>query len=147
MKKAFLCWLAAILISTPTIVSNAPGAEPAEETSSAATQDATSNERAALDAFAVNPIPQEYRAPAEHAGKIVRFDYDMDEGRKFAYVYVPYGYNRFTKYDVLYLMHGGGDNQWTFFGDDRNPSDLKNAVDHLIERGAMAPILIVTPPM
>lgn len=146
MKKTILFLLLAFLISTS---SNSWGAtvqnaNSDERNLEASTEDAAS-ERAAFDAFEVRPIPQEYRTPTARAGKIVRLDYETDDGSKFAYVYVPYGYNRFTKYDVLYLMHGGGDNQGTFFGDDRNPSDLKNVVDRLIENGEMAPILIVMP--
>ncbi len=141
MKKTTLTSLAVIIALTPIIFG---GANIFAQTDGSSASE-TKVEKPSLDNLTIRPIPPEYRTEAAHAGKIERVDYKAGDDNKFAYVYVPYGYNRFTKYDVLYLMHGGGDNQGTFFGDAPNGNDLKNVVDHLIENGEMAPILIVMP--
>lgn len=141
MKRTIPTALAVIFILTPTIFA---GTRAFAQTDGARAS-ATSAKEASLDNLTIRAIPPEYKTEASQAGKIERLDYKAGDDNKFAFVYVPYGYNRFTKYEVLYLMHGGGDNQGTFFGDAPNGNDLKNVVDHLIENGEMAPILIVMP--
>ncbi|MBQ3378771.1 MAG: S-layer homology domain-containing protein [Clostridia bacterium] len=94
---------------------------------------------------AMKTIPESYTTAAAKQGEIVRFDYDTAAGSKYAYVYVPYGYDSSKQYDILYIMHGGGGSAETLFGGADQSNDIKNAIDHLIENGEMAPILIVTP--
>ena len=52
------------------------------------------------------------------------YDYfgDGSEIEKYANVYLPYGYDKEEKYNVLYLMHGiGGDeNEWGMTGDRKS---------------------------
>lgn len=63
-------------------------------------------------------------------------------------VYVPYGYdseNVETRYDILYLQHGGGGDETVYMGDTDSPNELKNMVDHMIENGEISPMLIVMP--
>ena len=70
-----------------------------------------------------------YEMPAEmlvenaQRGEVRRFEYDtetydQDGSRpmhKGAWVYLPYGYSEARKYNVLYLLHGGGVNEdWWF---------------------------------
>lgn len=93
----------------------------------------------------IKDLPADYRSAAEHAGEVVRFDYDTDTESKYAYVYVPYGYDGSRQYDILYMMHGGGGSQESLFGGAGQSNDIKNTIDHLIENGEMEPILIVTP--
>lgn len=95
--------------------------------------------------MAINDIPAEYRSPAQQAGEVVRFDYNTATEAKYAYVYLPYGYNPEQRYDILYMMHGGGGSQESLFGGAGQNNDIKNTIDHLIENGEMKPILIVTP--
>lgn len=90
-------------------------------------------------------IPTEYKETASHAGEIVRFDYDTNAESKYAYIYLPYGYDEGRQYDILYMMHGGGGSQESLFGGAGQNNDIKNAIDHLIEKGEMEPVLIVTP--
>ena len=100
-------------------------------------------------------IPDAYRSPAEHAGMLERLDYETydsfnygvagHELQKTAWVYVPYGYDPSTKYDVLYLSHGGWSNETTLMGTDANPTWFKNVVDHAIEDGKVKPLIIVCP--
>ena len=71
-------------------------------------QDTWKNKDDALMNMSIEDIPAEYRSAAEHAGEVVRFDYGTAVEDKYAYVYVPYGYDRNRQYDILYMMHGGG---------------------------------------
>lgn len=98
------------------------------------------------------PIPNEIRQPAAKQGKIETFTYTAHRGgkvmQKRARVYLPYGYkakDKKTKYDVLYLMHGGGDNTTSFLTPPKDWLPLRQVLDHLIVEGKMRPIIVVTP--
>lgn len=100
----------------------------------------------------IKPVPRELFQPAQKQGRLETFYYNAVRNgktlKKRAQVYVPYGYNkkdRKTKYNVVYLMHGGGDNSTSFFRDPRSPLPLTNVLDHLIQDGKMKPVLVVTP--
>ncbi len=93
-------------------------------------------------------IPQEYRAQASEQGTMEVVSYSSENGTKEAYVYLPYGYDSSdedTKYEILYLMHGGGGSSSTYFGTPSSPNYLKNTVDHLIEDKRIEPLIIVLP--
>ncbi|EHI99146.1 carbohydrate-binding family 9 [Clostridium sp. DL-VIII] len=99
------------------------------------------------------PIPYSYYQHAKHQGKIVKLEYDTYDYsrrkqsiRKYAYVYLPYGYdidNSDKKYDIFYIMHG-----WTMTAEDffsfGNPR-MKNLLDHMIEDEMIKPTIVVTP--
>ncbi|MDE5746361.1 MAG: hypothetical protein K2I21_02145, partial [Acetatifactor sp.] len=74
------------------------------------------------------------------------YDYygDGSEIEKYANVYLPYGYDKEKKYNVLYLMHGiGGDeNEWGMTG---SASKVKIIMDNLIYNGDIEPFIVVTP--
>lgn len=100
----------------------------------------------------IRPIPDHIYLPAEKQGKIETFTYTATRGSekisKKARVYVPFGYNpkdKKRKYNVLYLIHGGGDNTLSFLAPPSDWLPLKNVLDHLIAEGKMDPILVVTP--
>lgn len=100
----------------------------------------------------IMPIPDEVRKPAVKQGKIEEFKYMAHKnGRTFqkhARVYTPYGYkakDKKTKYDVLYLMHGGGDNTTSFLTPPKDWLPLRNILDNLIAEGKMRPIIVVCP--
>ena len=61
---------------------------------------------------------------------------------KRALVYLPYGYDAAKEYNILYLMHGTGDdeNYWL-----STYSWNKTMVDNLIAKGEIEPLIIVTP--
>jgi len=64
-------------------------------------------------------------------------------------VYLPAGYDEQdpdTRYDLLYLLHGvGGDSdEWLHGRADDNPI-VCNILDNLIERGEIAPLIVVFP--
>lgn len=73
---------------------------------------------------------------------------EMTEYEKTALVYLPYGYDskdKDTKYDIVYLMHGGGDDEKWYFGDGGYESDLKCVLDHMIANGDIPPCIVCTP--
>lgn len=97
-----------------------------------------------------------YEMPAEmlieipEKGTIETFEYESktynDEEvnplHKKARVYLPYGYNKQKKYDVLYLLHGGGFMQEWWF--DMFP-DTATILDNMIAKGLCKPVIVVAP--
>ncbi len=73
---------------------------------------------------------------------------------KSMYVYTPYGYDTSKKYNVLYLVHGGGENEGYWFaenGYDPNhgygnmKNVTSNVLDNMIAKGVCDPLIVVTP--
>lgn len=99
----------------------------------------------------IQTVPTDYMKPARQQGKVVRFDYmtntyDYQDRvmKKYAYVYIPYGYETSTeRYDVVYTMHGHTGDVTSFPGELDNLTDIKNVIDHLTENKEMKPMLMV----
>ena len=96
------------------------------------------------------PVPNEYRTTCAEAGTIETLDYvahdaDGSPRNKQCRVYLPYGYDSNSQYDVLYLMHGYGGGIRTIFEGTTNGRKLQNVADHLIANGRMRPMIVVTP--
>ncbi len=100
-------------------------------------------------------LPKEYFSPIEKQGKVVRFYYtakdytnNLGEYKKSALVYLPFGYDendKETKYNVMYLSHGGADNEnWHFYGEGLD-SDVKNVLDNMMANGDCKPCIVCTP--
>ena len=88
-------------------------------------------------------------APCENAGTLEEIIYetkaygtDSRTLNKRALVYLPYGYDESEKYNILYLMHGTGDdeNYWLSTHETN-----KTMLDNMIARGDIEPLIIVTP--
>ena len=62
--------------------------------------------------------------------------------KKTAYVYLPYGYSEEKKYNILYLMHGTGDDEKYWL--KTNPYN-KTMLDNMIADGDIEPLIVVTP--
>lgn len=98
-------------------------------------------------------VPRNVYSPASSRGAVDTFYYSVvgsDGGRlaKRALVYTPQSYNpddTAARYNVLYLMHGGGDNSTSFCSDPRSPLPLANVLDHLIADGKLRPLIVVMP--
>ena len=100
-------------------------------------------------------IPDEYKLSAKQAGVLEKLDYSTYESftyeektrviEKSAYVYLTYGYNQQTKYNIFYLMHGGWSNETSLLGTPENPSSFKNILDHAIMDNKIDPLIIVCP--
>jgi enterochelin esterase-like enzyme len=99
------------------------------------------------------PLPVEYLAESDQPGTIETLSYEtanLDGGKdkKRLHVYLPHGYNasdKGTKYNVLYLMHGGGENEDLLFGGPGENRALKKIIDNMIARGDIEPLIVVTP--
>lgn len=110
----------------------------------------------------INSIPKNYiQTESDHQGQVVRLDYittnfqtgcPMD---KHALVYLPYGYSARQKYNVFYLMHGGGTTEEFYLHGDAKQKELYNGdfestklqrvLDHAIEQGELEPLVVVCP--
>ena len=67
---------------------------------------------------------------------------DGREVEKRALVYLPYGYDESKPYNILYLMHGTGDDQYYWL---RTHEYNKIMLDNLIANGDIGPLIVVTP--
>lgn len=100
----------------------------------------------------LTPVPETYLKPTVNCGTVVRIDYKTDSNSgenkkisKYAYVYLPYGYDESKKYDVLYCLHGGGGEIEVYFGTDEQPADIKLTLDSMIANGDIPPVIAVSP--
>lgn len=93
---------------------------------------------------------QYYEYADEHQrGRIERFEYSYTnlDGKlvnKYANVYLPYGYDEKdskTRYNILYLIHGGNGSQDAWW----DSTYLKNMLDVMIAKGEIKPLILVTP--
>ena len=96
-------------------------------------------------------VPARYTSKCQQGGAIEPFaytahDYYNDEAvyEKNAFVYLPYGYDPESTYDLLILCHGigGSEYEWGMTNDD---SRVKRIMDHLIANGEIRPFIVVTP--
>jgi len=103
----------------------------------------------------LTPVPAAFSSPADRQGTLVELEYTTyesmsyeqktDELSKRAIVYLPYGYDEATKYNVFYLMHGGWGNETSTLGTPGGPADFKNVIDNAIAAGEIAPLIVVCP--
>mgnify|MGYP001161922861 CR=1 FL=1 len=96
-------------------------------------------------------VPEPYKTECARQGVIESKEYTVTIGNeqttKRFNIYLPYGYHESPdkQYSVLYLMHGGGENENTIFGGPGQNRELKNILDHMIANGDIEPLLVVTP--
>lgn len=98
-------------------------------------------------------LPNQYRLLNEQQGTIETIVYQATNRRgskdtKKLHVYLPYGYydeGNNKKYNVLYLMHGGGENEDLIFGGPGQNRELKRIIDNMIAFGDIEPLIVVTP--
>ena len=93
-------------------------------------------------ALQYRPAPNSYLNQCPQPGRIVKETYTGINGTKSLNVYLPYGYDPSKKYNIFYLMHGGGENENTIFSNDVN---LHRILDHMIMNGELEPLIVVTP--
>ncbi len=111
-------------------------------------------------------LPAGITEACERAGTVTeehyatwRYDLDGKRGAPVVgtlYVYTPYGYDPEKQYDILYLMHGGGETAAYWFGEDiyaeggarYEPQHAHTAVhllDQRIAAGDCPEMIVVTP--
>ncbi len=99
-------------------------------------------------------VPTGYFQTIKKGGTVKKFTYQAGSAdgaasfKKNAMVYLPAGYdssNAEQKYDIIYLMHGSGENEQTFLGDGGYDSGMKSMLDHMIVNGDIPPCIVCTP--
>lgn len=95
-------------------------------------------------------VPKKFDSvPATAQGTVEELTYDTKayatdqrDVQKRAMVYLPAGYDESKKYNILYLMHGTGDDEeyWLV----THPEN-KVMLDRLIEQEVIEPLIVVTP--
>lgn len=93
-------------------------------------------------ALSYHPCPDSYFNPISNGGTITKESYNSINGYKSLWVYTPNGYDPSQKYNIFYLMHGGGENENLLFSDEVH---LKEMLDHAIADGLLDPLIVVTP--
>jgi len=86
--------------------------------------------------------PGNYLNSCPQAGRIIKENYNGINGNNALNVYLPYGYDKNKRYNIFYLMHGGGENENTIFSNDVK---LQPIIDNMIMNGELEPLIIVTP--
>ena len=88
-------------------------------------------------------FPSKYLEQSSNPGKVIKEQYEGPKGTNTCYVYLPPNYDENKKYNIFYLMHGGGEDETTmFFSKD---TQMQNIFDHMIEKGDMEPMIVVAP--
>lgn len=67
-----------------------------------------------------------------------------ETGEKYANIYIPYGYDEADKkkrYNILYIMHGGGGNPDAWL----DCCKVKNMLDYVIDEKQVEPLIVVFP--
>lgn len=98
-------------------------------------------------------VSDEYRSENEKQGVIESLEYHVPHVEKGSHVkhlnvYLPYCYDAADtnkKYNVLYLMHGGGEDENLIFGGPSQNRELKNILDNMIAHADIEPMIVVTP--
>lgn len=104
----------------------------------------------------VTEVPESATKPTRNRGTIEKIEYDTQtydpgnsvEIHKWANVYLPYNYDPNKKYNVLYLMHGGGENADTWIKGDNIYGDYthnRTMINSLFDYGYCEPCIIVNP--
>jgi enterochelin esterase family protein len=89
--------------------------------------------------YAVRDVPH---------GKVAAVTYTNFAGNeKRMHLYLPPGYdpNSDRRYPVLYLNHGGGDDDAKWSNTERNGGHAQNILDNLIADGKAKPMIVVMP--
>lgn len=104
----------------------------------------------------LHEIPQEYYSATIKQGSLIELNYNTYESfsyensnptllTKRAIIYLPYNYLKETKYNIMYMMHGGWSNETSNLGTPNNPSVFKNVIDNAIANNDFDPLIIVCP--
>ncbi len=104
------------------------------------------------------PMKPKYTEAVENKGTVEKLTYtcrayaleDQNPGKeimveKDLYVYLPYGYSEEQSYNVIYLMHGGGEDEKYWLTEERMGKGTVALLDNINDKGDCEPTIIVTP--
>ena len=77
-----------------------------------------------------------YAEEAENPGTEKMVEKDL-------YVYLPYGYSPDQEYNVLYLMHGAGEDERYWLSEERMGKGTCAVLDYMVDKGEMEPTIVV----
>ena len=86
----------------------------------------------------------EYEAPAYQHNELLGANETITKSLN---VYLPYDYDASQQYNVVYLMHGGGE-RYTFWlgeGEGNHGAGTCDVLDYMIMNGLCDPVIVVTP--
>ena len=145
IRHLFLVGLAALTLSLCACQNGANGENSNSPSSS-------QKERKIPEYLTSLPIPNNLKQANEKKGVVEKFEYDTKiydingngttTVKKKAEVYLPYDYDERYQYDVLYLMHGGGEDEGYWLTKEK---DTVKVLDNIFAEGIADPCLIVCP--
>ena len=155
MKKSLLLLM---LISTVTFASYAQKSAKTQSTDSA-TESKNASKTSAQSQSDISTlckdIPFDFMNTTKNPmGAVVNFVYettnhltatDSKTYKKVALVYLPHNYDENdtqTRYNVLYLMHGGSNTPGWYFGGANSSTRITQLLDALIATGQMEPTIV-----
>ena len=139
---------------------------PAKEPSAPTVLDLNPDEKAGYETFVTKlALPKDKKQASNQPGTVIEIFYTthayaLEEKtgeeivvEKSALVYLPYGYDENKSYDILYLMHGGGESQYYWLGNESMLQEgqkafgdrTRNVLDNLMARGESVEAIVVTP--
>ena len=100
-----------------------------------------------------NGVDELKQTVCDQQGTIEEVEYETplyisDESKtvtKHLWVYLPYGYDESKQYDILYLMHGGGETEVYWLAGEQWGQMTRNTLDNMIKNGVCDPFIVVTP--
>ncbi len=110
------------------------------------------------DFITMLPMAQDLQAACDEQGTVERITYQTrsyaleslpeNAGKelpmeKEALIYLPYGYDASQSYNIVYLMHGTGDNQVYWL--EKMGTTTRNVLDNMIKDGKCEPTIFVCP--
>ncbi len=87
--------------------------------------------------------PGNYFNGCQQKGKVTKESYNGINGYNNCNVYTPYNYDPSKKYNIFYLMHGGGEDENTLIS--QNDTMMQNMLDNMIMNGELEPLIVVFP--
>ncbi|MCF0230267.1 MAG: hypothetical protein HUJ76_11335, partial [Parasporobacterium sp.] len=106
------------------------------------------------------PLKDKYTKPIDETGTLETLTYktplfgidETQETEKTLQVYLPYGYDPANRYNIVYLMHGGGESEYYWLSDEpvyegtkAMGKTTKAMIDNMTAKGDMEPTIFVAP--
>jgi len=98
------------------------------------------------------PIKDKLMKQIDETGTLETITYTAGDDEKALQVYLPYSYDPAQQYNVMYLMHGGGESEYYWLNDvpvyegtKAMGKTTRAVIDNMIADGKMEPTIFVAP--